>query len=304
MLLGRLLGYVFALILLIAAPGLQAQMPTPLDDTGVVYPYLSVMFQSDFEQMPAIEADEGWKLVEQGAESMLCINNYASTYGLFPVFLFGEDDWQDYSLEVQMQLSARDTGHAAILTRLDPNRWGYRHRLFFDVWGAGIAQYFYGGENGSATQAIGEFKRPIDSGWWYTVRAEVEGRVVRTVINGVAIAHYNMDFNPRGRLGIEVGPGARLCIDDLIVRSLDRTPNGMAGVRQAVVNQNANIRLMPAAFYDRVGVLRVGEPLYVIGWNEDRTWVQVRKTRSFVQGWVWAEYLDMVMPPTPNPLLD
>lgn len=287
------------LLLLVFAPGLHAQTPAP--PVRVVHPFLSVLFQADYETgtPPDIRATDGWRVVEQRGGRMFCISNYRSQYGFFPNFLFGSEDWENYSVEAQIQLTGRETGHAAILTRLDNNWWGYRHRIFFDFWGMGMAQYYYGGPDGTESQILGVLDLTIESGKWYMLRAEVEGKTVRTVVNGWAIAHYNVDKNIRGFAGIEVGPGARLCVDNVIVRSLDRSPRVMSNIQRASANRNANVRLYPGLTYDRVGVLREGEEIFVLDWNEDRTWVYIRKSRTYVQGWVRAEFVDLIIPPTP-----
>jgi hypothetical protein len=285
----------------------QAQPPLStedsVDEARVLFPFMSIMFQTDFTVMANVVADEGWQSVEQGGNTVFCHENYAAEDNRFPVFLFGAESWQDYSVEARFQLTGTLTAHAAILTRLDAERWGYRHRLFFDPWGSGITQYYYGGEDGRESQLLGEYLRPVESGNWYVLRAETEGKIVRTVINGFAIAHYNVETNTRGSVGIEAGPGVRLCVDDVVVRSMDRSPTAMAGVKYGVVKRDANVRLLPSLTYARVGFLRSDEQVYVLGRSEDRHWVQIRKLRSFVQGWVWAEYLDEIIPPAaPAPL--
>jgi hypothetical protein len=268
------------LFMLLVAPVTTAQTITPEPATpapGILRPFMSTMFEADFESAPEVTADEGWQMVQQREDSAYCISNYQSQYGRYPVFLFGNPDWTDYVLEAQIQLTSRDFGHAAMLTRLDDARWGYRHRLFFDAWGMGFAQYYYGGQDGRLSQVLGEYRMPVESGHWYVFRAEVEGKIVRTIVNGIAMGFYNSDKNMAGGAGIEAGPGVRLCVDDLVVRSLDRSEAALKDVTQGVATRNANVRLLPGLAYPRVSALSKDEMLYIIGWNADHTWVNIRK---------------------------
>jgi hypothetical protein len=194
-----------------------------------------------------------------------------------------------------MRILARQFGHAAILTRVDADRWGYRHALQSGAWGSQLMQYFY--QDGHV-QALGSHPFPILPGYWYSLRAEVDGAIIRSFINGLRISIYDggKHLGRKGSVLIEAGPGTFVCIDNLVVRSLDRSPEALAAARQGQATQAANVRFGPGLTYGVIAGLYAEQPVYIIKGSDDGQWVYVRKANSSTQGWVWAAYIREITP--------
>jgi hypothetical protein len=276
---------IFLLLLpLLLQPATSAQNTTP---------FLGILLTADFSspKLTDIDGDPGWRRVEVNGKWMYCISNYHSQYGPFPKFLFGNKDWQNYSVEVRVQFYSPDPGHIAMLTRLNDKWWGYRHGLEFSDQGVYLGQYYYGGADGANTQDFGRDSLPPLVANWQLFRAEVDGTTVRTLLNERLLVDYNVGLTSDGFAGIEVGPGVFLCVDALTVRSLDRSPDALAAARRGKMIHNANIHLWPGDTSKVAGVYS-SETVYLMEQQGD--WLHIRKLIAPVQGWVWAKYVKPV----------
>jgi hypothetical protein len=262
-----LLALVF---LLVTAAPLRAS--TAVDDAKPVF--LSILFQKSFEDHSAdgIKEGQNWHFVDQDDRVYYCITNYNSQYGLYPIIHFGSADWVNYSVEVRLKVVGGVRAHTALLTRLDERLFGYRHALNYDELGGHFSQYHWqGGDKGAILNNIGERDIVIQPGKWYNLRAEVDGTTIRTLVNGYLISAHNVTYSEKGTAGVEAGPGAYLCVDYIIVRSLDRSAEAMAGVRRGTALVNANIRLGPGLNFHVISGVFIGEKVYILGLSFDHT---------------------------------
>ncbi len=251
--------------------------------------FLGVLLEFTFDnpELAGSAAGQGWTPVKIGDRGFLCISNYHAQYGNFPKFLFGDPDWQNYSIEAEVFFKVeQQTGHLALLTRLNEAWWGYRHGLIFGGWGMHLSQYYYGGVGATNTQAFSGADLPPPVYDWYVLRGEVDGRTMRTLINETLVIDYNLRLSDQGIAGLEVGPGVYMCVDRLVVRSLNRSAAALAAARRGDLRRGANVRLWPGFRHEKIAEVRAGEEVFVLRTVGD--WMQIRKQYSSVQGWVWA----------------
>lgn len=255
--------------------------------------FMEVLYRNNFDSgdLNGLILSDGWEVITSNGDGNLCLTNFNARFGAYPNIRFGSADWENYSVEVMVQITGRDVGHTAILSYLDDQSWGYRHSISFDEWGSRVAQYYYGGENGEDARRLREASVSVESGFWYTLRAEVDGVTLRTIINGELIANYNMALASRGSAGIEAGPGTKVCLDDLVVRSLNRSDAALDRAQYGVLLRGADVRLWPWPWSDRVGAAGRDEEVYMLDVSDDEQWVYIRKQNSSIQGWVWAGHI-------------
>jgi serine/threonine protein kinase/uncharacterized protein YraI len=268
----------------IAAVATPLPTSTPLPSTA----FLGEIFSSDFESNSLIGfTTEGWRNTENDGQRMLCLNNSNNRYGDFPRLDFGRGNWRNYSVEIRIRFTGTE-GHAAILTRLAVSTgFGYRHSIDFGSWGSSSGQYYYGG----AGEDLGNQNTLIRANEWFVVRAEVDGSTIRSFVNGVLVATGRSTLRETGLASIEGGPQVNLCVDDLVVRSLDRSPESLAAAATSMATGAANMRTGPGTDFSRVSSVTSDEEIFIIDWNEDRTWAYIRKDETHIQGWVSADYI-------------
>ncbi|NWG18212.1 MAG: SH3 domain-containing protein [Chloroflexi bacterium] len=294
---------IFALLLLSPPPFMTNLIQTsaaqiiPPEDAVKEAAFLEVLFEADFEHpvTPGIMFEDGWRHVFEEGRGLICISNYHSRYGDFPKFVFGVNDWQDYSIEIEARIlpdptEKPDLSHIALLSRLNSEWWGYRHSLGFGDWGTRITQYYYGGVGATNMHNLSEAYIPPPDKNWHLLRAETDGRTLRTIFDEKLVIDYNVRLSPVGFAGVEVGPGAYLCLDNLVVRSLNRSAAALARAPRGVVVQDANLRLWPGLRHDRIDSLYAGEEVFIL--DEADNWVRIRKKYSSIQGWVWRQFVN------------
>lgn len=131
----------------------------------------------------------------------------------------------------------------------------------------------------------------VHSGEWHHLRAEVEGSVIRTFVDEVLVATRNSDSRSRGYAAVEAAPGSSVCIDDIVVRSLNRSSQTVATARRGTATGNVNMRSGAGTGFSRVSGLTNGEEVFILNYTANRSWVYVRKIDSPIQGWVSADYI-------------
>jgi hypothetical protein len=127
------------------------------------------------------------------------------------------------------------------------------------------------------------------------LRAEVDGNQVRTYLNGRLMVAQVLDIRKYGNTGISSSPGTTICVDDIIVRSLDRSHDSMSLASQGsfpgrgFTQQTVNVLLSVKDRSSVIGTIPQGEGVYIIEWNPDQTWVYIRLEVTGLQGWIPAD---------------
>ncbi len=251
-------------------------------------PFLGVLYSQDFSKTITSElSGEGWALNKN--EQAYCIDNTNSRYGDFPSVAITPRDFKEsynYSIEVRVRFTSK-SGHLAILTRLDPNGLGYRHSVDFSATSYGAGQYYYG-----AQADLGYANIYVRGNTWYTLRAEVDGSTIRTFLNGQLAATIKDTHRDRGTKSIEAGPNVQVCIDDLVVRSLDRSDAAISEADKGKITNNAKLRLGPGTDFAAVSNVIKGETVFILGSDPTGKWVLVRRDQSNgIQGWVSTDFI-------------
>jgi hypothetical protein len=76
------------------------------------------------------------------------------------------------------------------------------------------------------------------------------------------------------------------------VRSLDRSPEAMAGATVATVTQASSLYLWADDQAPVVGDLSVGNSVYLLDWSPAGNWAYVRNDATAIQGWIPVVRLD------------
>jgi hypothetical protein len=264
-------------------------------------PFLGVTIQADFEHAKFYPNwNDGWAPVVENGRTLYCQSN---TTGYHQVN-FGNANAGNYSVEIRIRIVSAKAGHAAILTRLDTKGIGYRHALDFTKPGDSfVSQYFYGGDQSPNPVDLGFIRTPIRSGDWNTLRAEVDDKQIRTFFNGKPFGNKTATQRAVGTAGLESGPDSTVCIDRLIVRTLDRTPDALAVASKASVTAYATIQFEPAKGSAVIGAVNKGETVFVLDQSADGSMTLVRQDKTAIQGWVSADSLNLgsAATATPNP---
>ncbi|MBZ0307125.1 MAG: SH3 domain-containing protein [Anaerolineae bacterium] len=246
--------------------------------------FLGVLFQQNFEQTTSSGISGDGRRTVESSNGIWCMNARSNWMNVG----FGLSTWDDYSVDIEVRITATGDGHSAILTRLNPNGLGYRHAIMINSSGSGWStQYYYGG-NGAD---LGGSNVNVHSGEWHHLRAEVEGNVIRTFVDEVLIATRNSDTRSRGTAAVEAAAGSNVCIDNVVVRSLNRTTQSVANARRGTASGSVNMRSGAGTQFNRVSGLTNGEEVFILAYSADRNWVYVRKVDSPVQGWVATQYM-------------
>jgi hypothetical protein len=134
----------------------------------------------------------------------------------------------------------------------------------------------------------------VNTNQWYHMRVDVVGNEVRLFVNGRPVAAAQIPELPDGTIDIGTSPGAVIWVDDVVVLSLDHSPDAMSGVRRARVTANVNVRFRPGTETAIIGGLQQSNEVLVIDADPDQGWLYVRQDESGVQGWVTAEFLELI----------
>jgi serine/threonine protein kinase len=134
----------------------------------------------------------------------------------------------------------------------------------------------------------------VNTNQWYHMRVDVVGNEVRLFVNGRPVAAAQIPELPDGTIDIGTSPGAVIWVDDVVVLSLDHSPDAMSGVRRARVTANVNVRFRPGTETAIIGGLQQNNEVLVIDADPDQGWLYVRQDESGVQGWVTAEFLELI----------
>jgi hypothetical protein len=170
------------------------------------------------------------------------------------------------------------------------NGYGYRHALGSDDGGASL--YYYGADNWAGS---GYAPVTVTANQWYTLRAEVDGTQIRLFVDGRLMVSGSGTHATRGTASFEAGPGTDVCVDDLVVRSLDRSVQSMATTERATMTASVRVRTGAGTSNSAISTTDNGEEVYVLDWHPSRNWALIRRdTANGIQGWVAAEYLQRI----------
>jgi hypothetical protein len=274
----RIEGNVNALPL--AAPGTTDTDPLS-GDPG----FLQIMAQSGFDSEIDAITRRGWEIRPFNEESTLC-----SVGGEESALLtFGSENWRSYEVVVEFQYRTNQAGQFDIITRMQQDGTGIRHRI--DASASNVSQFTLRATGQSL--GMGEYPVNIRSGQWGVLRAEVDNEKIRTFFDGLQISEYELfeDEYFSGFVGIEASPGSTICLNNITVRSLYRTASAVTdAVPRGEMTANANIRLFPGAGFSRVGAASAGQEVYVMAEAESGEWVYIRvdRPRNPFEGWTIA----------------
>jgi len=90
----------------------------------------------------------------------------------------------------------------------------------------------------------------------------------------------------RGYVGWGVSQGTKLCIDDIVVRSLNSSDEAKAVASLGVASETVDVHLRPDFEARVLGSLSPGTKIYLSESNLDGAWIHVRNDTNSLQGWV------------------
>jgi hypothetical protein len=241
-------------------------LPPPSEPPLPAPPFGSPLLESDYDdQFVAFKSHPyaRWRIVEESGDQIYCAPAQPGRTVTGTLSMFGSPYWENYAVSLWARFAPADQGTLSLQTRFDTLTWsGYFHRLTV------------GGE--------------YSSGVWHHLRAEVDGNWMRTFVNGQLVFDQGVDPANRdwGYVGLSIYPDAAVCVDDVVVRSLDRSPEAMAGAEMVSVTQAGSVYLGPGVTYPVVGNVWVDNVLFVLDRTPDGTWVEIRNDVTAMEGWV------------------
>jgi len=127
--------------------------------------------------------------------------------------IFGSEDWSDYTLEVDIQLSSDNPEYGyELYARFGEGGEGYRASVYNNY--ASMSFYppslDFGGDNVS-----------IAPSEWHTLRVEVINQTLRYFVDDELIATAEDDQRASGQAGIGASPGTEICIDKVRLWAID-----------------------------------------------------------------------------------
>ncbi len=262
--------------------------PAALPDTQPAY--LEELERIDFDTNEGLfdhwPSYNSWEIVHEDGAVMYC--GYEEVTGTH--MSFGSMGWTDYQVDVRLRITGEPNAAAEIRQR---EGWGdnthqYGHTLNSGAEGQWVSQIYCDSEDCSAWKSI---NTPIGRGEWIQFRAEVEGTRVRTYLNGRLVLTQYLDLTSVGNAGIRARPGTTLCIDDIVVRSLDRSAEALDRAGTAQSSRSQPVYLWPGEDQKVIGQLPGGVEVYLL--DEDQEWAYIRLDSSGLQGWVPIQGLEM-----------
>jgi hypothetical protein len=249
-------------------------LPPPVDPPPPVPTFLSPLWESNYDdQFIAFKSSPyaRWRIIEENGNASYCapgqhFGDPEDPYG--PFSMFGSPYWEHYAVSMWVRFSPADEGGIYLNTRFDNASWtGQFHGLNFGDYPAGV---------------------------WHVFRAEVDGAWKRTFINGQQVDSQAIDPAARdwGYVGLGISPNIDVCVDDVSVRSLDRSPEAMAGATVATVTQASSLYLWADDQAPVVGDLFVGNSVYLLDWSPAGNWAYVRNDATAIQGWIPVVRID------------
>jgi hypothetical protein len=191
----------------------------------------ATLYEQNFEKSPlqGLYENGSWSVsLDESGNHVL--SNQTSTS--WQTFMFGYENWTDYSVEMRVKLLKQNTGLSAeIYARINSATYGYRAQLFY-MW-AGLA-YIFPLEN------LGGASTTTEANHWYILRLEVAGDHITFSLDNRVIAIASDSNRSNGMGGFGVAPGAIACVDDIRVWAL--TPDGriaQAAPADQIVSNNS-----------------------------------------------------------------
>ena len=265
------------------------QLP-PEISPPVTTPFLSVLREINFETNRGLPLTNynNWRIVEDGNGHIYC--GYSDDE--WPASVFGSVEWNDYQVEALIRISGAPDASGGFRTRnLVCRDWAsFSHQISSDASWQGITQGYCGSDRCDIWKSI---RTPINQGEWYVLRAEVDGNVVRTYLNGQLKISQILDNLEYGNIGIFTSSGTTTCVDNIVVRSLDRSPESLARASRGIALQNFNVLVDAQEESELIGIVSQGEEVFIIQWNPDQTWVFIRWDESGLQGWVPVHFIEV-----------
>ena len=229
-----------------------------------------------------------WVVTEESGDHIYC--GYSDESYIDSAF--GSVEWGNYQLETWVRLMGVREINGGLRTRNSVNRlWGsYAHTINTGGGFSGVSQSYCGTDQCDTWQSVNS---TINPGEWYLLRAEVDGKNIRTYLNGRLMINQTLDIKEYGTAGIGASPGTTICVDDIKVRSLDRTQEAMALVDRGKLLSTNNLLASPDSAAKVLGSVIQGAEVFIAEQTADQLWSYIRHDTSGLQGWVLSENLEI-----------
>lgn len=134
-----------------------------------------------------------------------------------PAFLFfGDQDWDDYVVELEARRLSGLDGFKIIIRALDYRNF---HAFGFGSYGGKIHEVFWV-ENGNWMRSVNAVHGSIESDIWYKVRVETRGEMFRCFVDGNKLFEYSNQRFAKGRVGLSTWHTS-VCFRDIRVTTPD-----------------------------------------------------------------------------------
>ncbi len=279
--------------------GGSAQRPGAPDnatpgDSGGAYaaaPYLAVLFKDDFtDDLSSFFdkfGDDTWEIRKEKDNAIYCLKTDSQWSG----FKFGQDDWSDYSVELRAKLVNWDKKAKDVFStgKLDLGVRGY----VSDLTAVTKQVSLWYDDNSGNWKELDTVPIPVAQNTWFTLRNDVSGDHVLVFFDGKAIfdVHDSARTKP-DRVGITTSPTTELCIDDIVVRSLNPSQEAQAAATTGKIKSAGSVKAGTDKADAVVATVSPGMSVFVLDQNTDKSLTLIRIDQTGVQGWITSDMLD------------
>ena len=267
------------------------KIPPELSTLPIV-PYLGALAEIDFEtdrgMFKSNPSHNNWQVIEEDGSKIYC--GYSEDSYINSVF--GSVEWENYQVEALIRIIGEDDFSGGLISRNSVGRqWGsYSHTIDAGSGFHGVSQGYCGVDRCDIWQGTNS---SIDAGEWYLLRAELDGNRIRTYLDGRLMNSNVLENRKYGNVGIAASPGTTVCVDEIIVRSLDRAPESLDLATKANTNASMEVYFNPDSTSKIIGDVPLGVKLFLLSQTSDQNWSFVRHEQDGLQGWVLSENLDI-----------
>ena len=258
-------------------------MPPEMPPTAIT-PYMGVLLALDFETNQGSfnlwPSHNSWNIVEENGELIYCGFEEESGVQAY----YGSVHWDDYQVDARIRIEGESSASASILTHITRGsaQESYLHSIVVDLDWKGLSQIYCAPEDCHSWKGI---NTNIVRGEWYQLRAEVEGSTIRTYLDGRLMLSQNLGLIDRGYVGWGVSQGTTLCIDDIVVRSLNSADEAKVVASRGTASETVDVHLRPDYEARVLGSLSPGTRIYLSESSLDGAWIHVRNDTNSLQGW-------------------
>jgi hypothetical protein len=177
----------------------------------------SPLFSEDFENGTRLNNwSNKWSIKQDNDGNSIYCNEASNDW---TNFLFGSEDWSNYSISLRMKFPDGKGGKAETYIRINQSFDGYRANINNDYGDTSIGYwqpYYYLG---------GSYLPKYNKDDWMQIQLIFNDDNLKFLFNGEVVTEVNDNKRKNGFGGFGASPNSEVCVDDIVVNNIeDGTP--------------------------------------------------------------------------------